>query len=203
MNAEFDVTGIELETERLVLRPWEITDLDDFYDYARDPDVGPMAGWAPHKSKEESLLILAKFVKDKKTFAIVNKKTNRAIGSLGVEYCYADGSFPELDPFKGRGIGYVLAKPYWGQGLMPEALRAVVGYLFAYLDYDFLLCGHFDWNPRSKRVQEKVGFIPFCETLFSSAINGTERGELSILIHPSKVGQVPIPHPDHVVDCTR
>lgn len=203
MNAEFDVTGIELETERLLLRPWAIRDVDDFFAYASDPDVGPMAGWKPHQSKEESLLILAKFVIEKKTFAIIDKRSGHAIGSIGVEFCDGEGQFEELLPYKGRELGYVLAKEYWGQGLMPEALKAVIGYLFAVLDYDFLLCGYFDFNAQSKKVQEKVGFVPFCKTVFPSNVTGKENGVLSILIHPSKVRQIKIPHPDKVIDYSR
>lgn len=60
MNAEIDISNIKLETERLILRPWEITDLDDFFEYASINGVGEKAGWEYHKSKDESLEILKK-----------------------------------------------------------------------------------------------------------------------------------------------
>ena len=58
MNADFKINGIKIETERLILRPFEESDLDDFYEYAKNDNVGPNAGWKPHESKEESEKIL-------------------------------------------------------------------------------------------------------------------------------------------------
>ena len=55
MNAKFDITGIRIENERLLLREWRLSDVDDMYEYASVPDVGERAGWPPHKNKEESL----------------------------------------------------------------------------------------------------------------------------------------------------
>ena len=54
MNAEIDISNVKLETERLILRAWEITDLDDFFEYASINGVGEKAGWEHHKSKDES-----------------------------------------------------------------------------------------------------------------------------------------------------
>jgi len=47
-----------LHTERLLLRPWREADAESVYEYAKDPDVGPIAGWPPHKNVEESLDII-------------------------------------------------------------------------------------------------------------------------------------------------
>lgn len=47
-----------LKTDRLILRPWKETDAKSLYEYAKNPNVGPMAGWPPHKSIEESLDII-------------------------------------------------------------------------------------------------------------------------------------------------
>ena len=158
MNAEIDVTGVVIETERLIIREWYLSDLDDFFEYASVPGVGENAGWSHHKDKEESLRILTKFIEEKKTFAIVYKENNKAIGSIGVERYGGEDKITEFIDYKGREIGYVLSKDYWGRGLMTEAVKAVIDYLFNTLDYDFLLCGFFDFNVRSKRVQEKCGF---------------------------------------------
>lgn len=155
MNKEIDISSVTLKTERLLLRPWQLSDLNDFYEYARVEGVGQMAGWLPHKNKEESLQILERFINEKKTFAIVYN--GKVIGSLGIEeYCEKD--LPEFDSQQGREIGYVLSKEYWGQGLMPEAVNAVIKYLFNTEKLDFIVCGHFTDNPQSQRVQEKCGF---------------------------------------------
>lgn len=155
MNAKIDISNVVLHTERLTLRPWKLEDLDDFYEYAKVDGVGQMAGWNPHKDKEESLTILKRFVEKKRTFALVYE--GKAIGSLGIEE-YPESEFPEYASLQGREIGYVLSKDYWGRGLMPEAVKAAIDYCFDVLNLDFLICGHFFHNDRSRRVQEKCGF---------------------------------------------
>ena len=160
MNAPIDVTDIRIETPRLVLRAWQEADLDDFYEYARVDGVGQMAGWTPHKSKEESKTILNFFIHVKKTFALEQKETGYVIGSLGLEEPEAK---PEPEKL-GREIGYVLSKDYWGRGLMPEAVNAVIDYCFGVLGWDYLTCSHFEWNSQSRRVIEKCGFTYFSTT---------------------------------------
>ena len=79
MNAKIDISNVKLETERLILRAWEITDLDDFFEYSSINGVGEKAGWEHHKSKDESLEILKMFIDEKKVFAIVLKKSTLMI----------------------------------------------------------------------------------------------------------------------------
>ena len=156
MNCPIDLTGFSLKTERLTLRPFCQSDLDDFFAYASVPGVGERAGWIHHQNKSQSQAILNGFIAGKKTFALVDGE-GRVIGSLGIEE-YNDLEFPEFDAYSGREIGYVLAKDYWGNGLMSEAVKRVVSFCFDELGMDFLLCAHADFNAPSKRVQEKAGF---------------------------------------------
>lgn len=155
MNAPIDIRGVILNTQRLTLRPWKETDLHDFYDYARVDGVGQMAGWTPHKNIGETQEILRMFMEKKDTFALEYR--GKVIGSLGIEE-YKEANYPELRKLIGREIGYVLAKEYWGQGLIPEAVQAVIRYLFDCVRLDFLIVGHFAWNHQSARVIEKCGF---------------------------------------------
>ena len=155
MNAEINIHGVVLTTQRLTLRPWRETDLEDLYEYARVDGVGQMAGWIPHSSIQVSENILKSFMAGGKTFAI--EMDGKVIGSLGVER-YRESFYPELAQLRGREIGYVLSKDYWGQGLMPEAVKAVIRYLFEDVKLDFVLVGHFSWNRQSARVIEKCGF---------------------------------------------
>ena len=155
MNAEIDVSQVVLKTERLTLRPWKESDLEDFYEYARVDGVGQMAGWLPHKDREESRKILRMFIDDKKTFAI--EYEGKVIGSVGIER-YDEEKLPEFQKKAGRELGFVLSKDYWGRGIMPEAVRRIIRYLFDEVGLDFLACGHYVENERSKRVQEKCGF---------------------------------------------
>lgn len=155
MNKKINLSEITIKTERLLLRPWKNSDLQDFNEYASVDGVGQMAGWTPHKSMEESAAVLKMFIEGKKTFAI--EYNGKVIGSLGVEV-YDEKKLPEFDEKLGREIGYVLSKDYWGKGLMPEAVRAVIEYLFDEEKLDFLICCHFTDNEQSWRVQEKCGF---------------------------------------------
>ena len=155
MNATIDISKVVIKTERLILRPWKKSDLQDFYEYASVDGVGQMAGWVPHKSIEESRQILDMFISGKRVFAL--EFNGKVIGSLGIEE-YSEAELPEFSDKLGREIGYVLSKDYWGRGLMPEAVRAVVKYLFDEVNLDFIACGHFTDNNQSMRVQEKCGF---------------------------------------------
>ena len=159
MNAEFKISGKQIETERLLLRPFCQSDLEDFFEYASVDGVGEMAGWFHHENREKSQEILDRFIEEDKTFAICLKTNGKVIGSLGVEKYGKEEALTEFNGYQGREIGYVLSKDYWGKGIMPEAVKAVIDYLFNELNLDFLTCGYYDFNIQSKRVQEKVGFV--------------------------------------------
>ena len=173
MIAPIDVTSVNLETERLILRPWKQSDLYDFYEYARIDGVGQMAGWLPHESLTVSQRILDSFIEGSKTFAIVLKDNGKVIGSLGLEDRDDDTLFG-----MGRELGYVLSKDYWGRGLMPEAVKAVIQYCFERLDYDWLTCGHFVRNHQSRRVIEKCGFVYWKDIAHTTRYGTVEQTKL-------------------------
>ena len=178
MNAPVDVTNIRIETDRLVLRAWRWDDLADFYEYASVPGVGEKAGWNHHGSMEESQRILGHFIDGKKTFALELKENGKVIGSLGLEPRAEDAGLTE--DMLGREIGYVLNKDYWGRGLMPEAVKSVINHCFDELHFDFLTCGHFDHNDRSRRVVEKTGF-QFLKDVVTPTVRGIdEPGKLYV-----------------------
>ena len=185
MNKQIDITDVVLTTDRLTLRPWRESDLPDFYEYASVDGVGQMAGWNPHRNVEESRMILGSFIKHKKTFALEYK--GKVIGSLGIE-AYSEENYPELDALQGREIGYVLSKAYWGQGLMPEAVKAVIDWLFNEIQLDFIICGHFVRNSRSRRVIEKCGFRYIKTVPFETRLDTVETCWDYILYHPERRG---------------
>ena len=199
MNAPVYITGVRLETERLILREWQYSDLDDFFEYCSVPGTGEAAGWPHHENKEHSLEIMTRFIENKKTFALVYKENNKVIGSLGIELYGREDALSEFFNYKGRSIGYVLSKDYWGQGLMPEAVRAVIRYLFDVLDYDFLLCSYFDYNNRSKRVQEKCGFVPYRKIVSDTALGTKEPSTLNLLVNPHKNIKFVFSHPETLI----
>ncbi len=187
MNAPVDVTDIRIETDRLVLRAWRESDLEDFYEYARADGVGQMAGWLPHKSMEESKQILDLFIREKKTFALEYKETGKVIGSLGLEP--PDEALDVPEESMGREIGYVLSKDYWGRGLMPEAVREVIDCCFRELDFDWLACGHFARNDRSRRVVEKCGFVYVKDILYKTRFDTEEPTKLYLLENTRKTSR--------------
>lgn len=178
MNTPIDISGVTLQTERLILRPWRESDLQDFYAYASVDGVGQMAGWTPHKNIEESKRILDRFIAGKHIFALEHQ--GKVIGSLGIKE-YSEEYYPELSNISGREIGYVLSKQYWGRGLMPEAVNAVIKYLFDTVKLDFILVGHFTWNKQSARVIEKCGFRYIKSRPYETRYGTVETSEESIL----------------------
>lgn len=178
MNAEIDISNVVLKTERLTLRPWLENDLNDFFEYAKVEGVGEMAGWSHHKTLDETRNILELFINGRKTFAI--ELGGKVIGSLGIEE-YDESKLPELSDKSGREIGFVLSKEYWGKGYMTEAVKAVIAYLFDEVGLDFISCGYFTDNARSKRVQEKCGFKFYKSGKYLTAYGVTKDESINIL----------------------
>lgn len=145
-----------IETPRLILRPWRETDAPALFRYASDPDIGPVAGWTPHASLEESLRIIRTVFAAPEIYAVVLKESGEPVGSCGI--MFADG-LHSADMKPGHAeIGYWIGKPYWGQGLIPEAVRALLARSFNELKLDAVWCGYYDGNIKSRRVIEKCGF---------------------------------------------
>lgn len=145
----------EIETDRLLLRSWRLSDSKDLYEYAKSELVGPNSGWKPHKSEDESKNIINIFIRDDDTYAIVLKEENKVIGAIGLHNRKPDSYFYNLEQ---REIGYVLNPEYWGNEYVPEAVKALINYGFIEMKLDLIWCGHFDFNTNSKRVNEKCGF---------------------------------------------
>ena len=144
-----------LTTERLILRPWEDSDAESLYEYAKDPLVGPIAGWPVHTSVENSREIIRDVLAVSETYAVCLKEDRKAIGSIGL--MVGKSSNLEL-PDTEAEIGYWIGVPFWGQGLIPEAVRELIRHSFEDLNLEKLWCGYFEGNDKSRRVQEKCGF---------------------------------------------
>ena len=144
-----------LETDRLLLRPWQENDVEDLYLYAKDSDVGIMADWSPHKSMEESLEIIRTVFSAPEIYAMELRKSGRVIGCIGL--LLQEGHLKmENDEAE---LGYWVGKPYWGQGLVPEAARALISHAFVNLGKRKLWACRFANNRQSQRVLEKCGFM--------------------------------------------
>ncbi len=144
-----------LQTERLMLRSWEEDDAKSLYEYARNPDVGPIAGWPPHKSVEESRDIIRNVLSGAEAYAICLKSDNRAIGAIELKL---NGHTDMTDRDDECELGYWIGKPFWGQGMVPEAAREMLRHAFEDMGMRKVWCGYYDGNEKSRRVQEKCGF---------------------------------------------
>jgi len=150
-----------LETERLILRAWNIDDADDFYAYAKHPEVGLNGGWPPHASKGESLEVINYFIKDNDIWAIVLKENNKVIGSVGL---HKDSKRPNISV---KELGFVVSADYWGQGIATEASKCAIAHAFDDMNLDLVSTYHKSFNTRAKRVVEKCGFT--CEGMLRQA----------------------------------
>lgn len=145
-----------LHTERLILRPWCEADANSLFEYAKDPEVGPIAGWPAHKSVEESLDVIKNVFTGKECYAICEKENNIAIGAIELKL---NGHTDMTERDDECELGYWLGKEFWGRGYMPEAAIELLGRGFEELGMTTIWCGYYDGNEKSKRVQEKIGFV--------------------------------------------
>lgn len=144
-----------LETERLVLRPWTEEDTEALYRYAKDPAVGPIAGWPPHTSVQNSREIIHDVLSAPETYAVVLKESGEPIGSVGLLFG-ENGNVPlAADEAE---LGYWVGVPHWGQGIIPEASRELIRHGFQDLGLTRIWCTNDEANTNSQRVQEKLGF---------------------------------------------
>lgn len=160
-----------METRRLILRAWRESDAEALFRYASDPEVGPRAGWPPHRSVEESLNIIRTIFANGHTWAIVLRETGEPIGCMG--YYLKGESNIAIGPDDAE-LGYWVARPYWNQGICTEALRAMIDYCFDVKGFRTLWCDFFVDNPASGRVMVKCGFrdtgaINWCSHLYRAA----------------------------------
>ncbi len=180
-----------LQTQRLILRPWQEADAADLYQYAKDPRVGPIAGWQPHTSVEESRLIIRTVLAPPETYALVLRETGQAVGSASIMKPRS-GSAPMGE--SEAEIGYWIGVPFWGQGLVPEAVERLLRRCFEDLGCTGVWCGYYDGNHQSKRVQEKCGFLYH----HSSGLEPSPLGDLRVehFSYLSRERYIFL-HPDH------
>ena len=144
-----------METERLMLRKWKETDAGSLFEYAQDSDVGPIAGWPPHRSVEESMEVIRNVFCGAECYAICEKENGKAIGAIELKL---NGHTDMTERDDECELGYWLGKPFWGRGYMPEAAREILRHGFEDLGMNTIWCGYYDGNQKSRRVQEKLGF---------------------------------------------
>lgn len=146
---------ITLETRRLLLRRALPEDAQPMFDnWASDPEVTKYLTWPPHSSPEVTAQVLGSWIaeyekQDFYQWMIVLKELGQPIGSISVVEQNESAQWAE--------IGYCMGKPWWGQGIMTEALTVVMDYLFDQVGMNRLQAQHDPNNPASGTVMKKCG----------------------------------------------
>ncbi|MCR4850631.1 MAG: GNAT family N-acetyltransferase [Lachnospiraceae bacterium] len=151
-------TGTQkIETPRLILRRFKAEDAEEmFNNWASDPEVTRFLTWQPHSGLEVTESILTEWISRYEDGGYFNwvmeyKQSGSVIGNISVVRLYED--------IEAADIGYCMSRSFWGQGLMSEALRGVMDYLFDVVGLNRVAACHDVNNPRSGRVMEKAGMI--------------------------------------------
>lgn len=147
---------MEIIGDRLLLREWRVEDAAVLYSLASSEEIGPMAGWPPHRSVEESAEIIRTIFSAPETYAIVLRESGEVVGSIGLlasgaahSECVAEGEYE---------LGFWVGREYWGRGIAPEASAMLLRRCFDELGAPRVWCSHYDYNHNSARVQQKCGF---------------------------------------------
>ena len=167
-----------LRTNRLFLRSWQETDAECLYEYAKDPAVGLPAGWPPHTSVENSREVIRNVLCAPETYAVC--LDGNPVGSIGLKLKGFTDMTERDDECE---LGYWIGKPFWGQGLIPEAARELLRHAFEDLGMQAVWCGYYEGNEKSRRVQEKLGFVYHhtTENLSLTLLNEVRTGHASLL----------------------
>lgn len=163
---------MKLETERLILRPWRLSDAGALYRYARSERVGPRAGWPVHTSVEMSAEVIRTVFSEPETWAVVPKGSDEPIGCVGLVPAAAH-HYAGIAPGE-REIGYWMGEEHWGRGYAPEAVERLVARCREELSVGRLWITLSEGNRNSRRVAEKCGFM-LCDT-----VDGPDGGRTSV-----------------------
>ncbi len=143
---------MKLIGNKIIIRELTFKDLDLYYAFGKNPYVGPAAGWKPFPNKEVANRMLASLIMGNETYAIALKDSNQFVGTISI-YNYGIRKYN-----KTKSLGFSLSYEYWNQGIMTEAVKLVIHYVFTKTDCEVLEVGHHSDNFASKRVIEHCGF---------------------------------------------
>ena len=153
--------NFRLQGERVQLRPLASDDAEAVFAYARDPEVTHFMAWEPAPDVDSVRPFLAEQIGKRRrgealALAIVLKGTEQVIGSTDLREVCSTSLLRRRGP-KRAELGYLLARPYWGQGLMTEAVQLTVAHGFMALGLTQIFAWVDAENRQSQRVLEKIG----------------------------------------------
>ncbi|WP_025724864.1 GNAT family N-acetyltransferase [Acholeplasma granularum] len=142
-----------LKMDNIILRMPKDSDLVSFFYFASKSEIGPNAGWFPHRNLDETKAILALHIIENNVWAITLENDDLMIGTISLHNKVSDKFFG-----LGAEIGFVLDNNYWNQGIVTKAVSLVLNYVFSTLKFDYVRAAHADFNIASQKVIEKSGF---------------------------------------------
>ncbi len=166
-----------METDRLILRKFELTDAEDMYrNWANDDDVTRHITWATHKNIDETRNVVEGYVKESSRddyyhWCIAEKGTNELVGSIGAFRLYED--------IKTFEIGYCIGKKFWNKGITTEAMKALIKFFFEEVEVNRIEAKYDTKNPASGRVISKSG-LKFEGILRQAGKNNTGIVDLAV-----------------------
>ncbi|SFP53504.1 Protein N-acetyltransferase, RimJ/RimL family [Butyrivibrio proteoclasticus] len=176
--------GIILETSRLILRGWQDNDAASLFKLASDERVGMAAGWPAHESVGYSRAVIRTIFNKKEVYAICLKGGNdEPVGSIGLTLT-GSRERPLMDG--DAELGYWVGVPFWGRGIATEAACEIIRHGFEDIKLRRIFCCYFDGNVRSKRVQEKCGFVPYAvnENTYIPILKETRKEYVNVMCAP-------------------
>ena len=169
-----------LKTANLILRPWKKSDAENLYNLAKNPKIGPVAGWPPHESVDDSLNIINTVFSKKETYAII--MSGNPIGCVGLLFdkdCNHDWGENSAE------LGYWIGEEYWGNGFAFEASERLIKRAFNELNVKRIFASYKIENNQSKRVLEKLGF-KYCSKLKNTNYLNEEYIEIAMILENIK-----------------
>ena len=151
-----------LETRRLILRKFRQEDFADYCAYAIDDEMCYMLKTDPIHTEEEARCCFDWKMnrENEEWYALWSREAGRVIGGITVVSPLPDylSRRPELAGKRGCALSFAISRHFRRQGLMEEAVRALIDYLFRQEGFELINCGYMDYNLPSQRFQEKLGF---------------------------------------------
>lgn len=139
-----------IDVERLILRRWNMNDLDDYYEFAKNPNLRD-ADMMPVESIEKAKEVVKELSKSNEIWAIVHKSDNKVIGCIGLH------KDRKRRAYGCKGVEYAINEDYWSNGYCTEAVKGIMKYAFEKLHIALISACHYPHNIASKRVMEKCG----------------------------------------------
>lgn len=173
---------MKLLTERLILRPWKLTDAEYLYQYAKEPEVGATAGWKAHPDISYSRQIIEKDYSASEVYAVCRKEDDHPIGCFSLKF---NGDTELTDQEDECEISAWIGRKFWNMGYISEAGRELLRHGFEELGLNVIWAAYYDGNEKSGHVLEKYGlaydhtiknlYIPIMNELRNVHVMGISR----------------------------